>query len=68
MLKILLFVNGCLVDGITDIEAGIAFGCKTAFLGPQKCDACKVFSDRNIQPDFWGRSLLEFTTQLLEKN
>lgn len=53
-------------DGVTDIQAGKAFNLKTAFLGPRKCDGCKWFFEREHQPDFWGKSLLEFSQYILE--
>jgi D-glycero-D-manno-heptose 1,7-bisphosphate phosphatase len=51
-------------DGLSDIEAGHAFGLKTAFLGPQKWDAQKIFEQKNIRPSFWGSNLLEFANFL----
>ncbi len=48
-------------DGVTDIEAGKNFGLKTAFLGPKKCDACKIFDINKLNPDFWGDNLHEFS-------
>lgn len=47
-------------DGVTDVEAGVRFGAKTAFLGPRKCDACKVLESRSLTPTFWGKNLKEF--------
>jgi hypothetical protein len=35
------------------------------FVGPQKCDACKIFNHRNLQPTYWGKDLLSFTEYLL---
>ncbi len=52
-------------DGVTDVQAGAAFGVRTGFLGPRKCDACKVFEDAGLQPAFWGKNLEEFTNHLL---
>jgi histidinol-phosphate phosphatase family protein len=52
-------------DGVTDVQAGTALGARTAFLGPRKCDACKIFQGRGLKPDFWGSSLVEFA-QFLE--
>ena len=49
-------------DGVTDVECGQAAGLKTAYLGPDKCDARKIFQGR--EPDFWGSSLLEFARKL----
>ena len=53
-------------DGVTDLQAGVAFGVKTAFFGPKKCDSCKVLDERNLKPDFWGKNLLEFV-EFLER-
>lgn len=52
-------------DGVTDVEAGVAAGLRTAFLGPRKCDACRVFEDRRLTPDFWGEDLAVFARSLL---
>jgi len=52
-------------DGVTDVQAGVAAGVRTAFLAPCKCDACKILADRSLQPDFWGNDLFAFTQHLL---
>jgi D-glycero-D-manno-heptose 1,7-bisphosphate phosphatase len=52
-------------DGITDVQAGAALHLRTAFLGPRKCDACKIFSQREVTPTYWGADLLSFTNHLL---
>lgn len=54
-------------DGVTDIQAGHALGLKTAFLGPAKCDACKVFEQRELRPTFWGKDLIVFAEYLGKK-
>jgi len=51
-------------DGATDVEAGKKVGLKTAFLGPKKCDACKVFDGSLGAPEFWGKSLFDFYLHL----
>jgi D-glycero-D-manno-heptose 1,7-bisphosphate phosphatase len=51
-------------DGVTDVQAGKAFGIRAAFLGPYKCDVCRVFSDLSAHPDFTARSLPEFAAFL----
>jgi histidinol-phosphate phosphatase family protein len=52
-------------DGITDIQAGAALGLRTGFLGPRKCDACKVFRERGLSPTWWGADLREFADHVL---
>lgn len=52
-------------DGVTDVQAGAALGLRTAFLGPRKCDACKVLADGGLRPTFWGPDLPAFTDHLL---
>jgi D-glycero-D-manno-heptose 1,7-bisphosphate phosphatase len=52
-------------DGLTDVQAGAALGLRTAFLGPRKCDACKVLAGHGLRPDFWGPDLTAFTEHLL---
>jgi len=54
-------------DGVTDIEAGILAGAKTAFLGSRKADMIGLFEERNVRPDFWGSTLSEFIDFLLGK-
>lgn len=51
-------------DGITDIEAGKRFGIKTAFLGPKKCDHCKLIESKNLLPDIWADSFVSFVSEL----
>jgi D-glycero-D-manno-heptose 1,7-bisphosphate phosphatase len=48
-------------DGVTDVEAGRAFGVRTAFIGKRRCDACKILEQS--PPDHWG-SLAELTAFL----
>jgi D-glycero-D-manno-heptose 1,7-bisphosphate phosphatase len=52
-------------DGVTDVQAGAALGLRTAFLGPRKCDACKVLRRRDLTPTWWGPDLPAFTSHLL---
>jgi len=51
-------------DGITDIEAGIACGVKTCYLGPHKSDAMNVMAERNVKPDLWCKNLAAFVEKL----
>lgn len=54
-------------DGVTDVQAGATLELNTAFLGPRKCDACKIFADRGLQPSYWGPDLPSFTEYLLNQ-
>jgi histidinol-phosphate phosphatase family protein len=46
-------------DGITDIKAGNAVGCKTILIGELKCDLCRRMEAENVKPDVIARNLLE---------
>jgi histidinol-phosphate phosphatase family protein len=52
-------------DGVTDVQAGTALGLRTAFLGPRKCDACKIMDELGLHPTVWVSDLPAFTTYLL---
>lgn len=52
-------------DGVTDVQAGAALGLQTAFLGPRKCDACKIMEERSLTPNYWGPDLAAFVDYLL---
>jgi D-glycero-D-manno-heptose 1,7-bisphosphate phosphatase len=53
-------------DGLTDVQAGAAMGLQTAFLGPRKCDACKIMEEWDLCPTLWVLDLAAFTAHLLE--
>jgi len=44
-------------DGITDIQAGVAAGCKTILIGRMKCELCKIMEDKGVKPDFIAPNL-----------
>ena len=44
-------------DGITDILAGQAEGCKTILIGKMKCDLCKILDEEGAKPDFIAPNL-----------
>ena len=44
-------------DGITDIQAGSAAGCKTILIGRMKCDLCNLMADEQVKPDFIAPNL-----------
>jgi D-glycero-D-manno-heptose 1,7-bisphosphate phosphatase len=54
-------------DGVTDVEAGLAAGTRTAFVGGTKCDTCRVLRDRGLHTDFRGEGLAQFTDYLLSR-
>jgi D-glycero-D-manno-heptose 1,7-bisphosphate phosphatase len=39
-------------DGIIDIMAGQAVGCKTILIGNLKCDMCKFMNVMGVKPDY----------------
>lgn len=52
-------------DGVTDVQAGVAAGLKTAFVGPKRCDICKVIDPSGIwKPNIWVNDISEFVRQL----
>ncbi len=38
-------------DGIVDIQAGAAAGCRTIWLGTRRCDACEAMEREGAEPD-----------------
>lgn len=53
-------------DGIGDLKAGRALGLKTAFLGPDKVEYLKVFSEHGVTPDLLCRDLIDFVKRILK--
>jgi D-glycero-D-manno-heptose 1,7-bisphosphate phosphatase len=53
-------------DGITDIQAGFAAGCKTIFIGRMKCDLCKLMDDISVKPNFIAPNLYK-ASLIIEK-
>lgn len=46
-------------DGITDIQAGSAAGCKTILIGRMKCDLCNIMENKKVKPDFIAPNLFK---------
>jgi len=46
-------------DGLIDIQAGKAIGCKTVLLAKLKCDLCNFMKESKIKPNFIVSNLLE---------
>jgi len=53
-------------DGITDIQAGAAAGCKTILIGRMKCDLCKIMEYERVKPDFIAPNLFK-ASLIIEK-
>jgi D-glycero-D-manno-heptose 1,7-bisphosphate phosphatase len=53
-------------DGITDIQAGNAAGCKTILIGRMKCELCKIMEDEKLKPDFIASNLYK-ASLIIEK-
>ena len=53
-------------DGLTDIKAGTAAGCKSIFIGDFKCDLCRQMEVMAVKPHFIASNLLE-ASKLIKK-
>jgi len=51
-------------DGLTDVQAGRAAGCRTILLGRKKCDLCRWMEDLAVEPDLIVPDLLEAVTKI----
>ncbi len=38
-------------DGVTDIQAGSAAGCRTIFIGKMKCEMCSLLAEGGVRPN-----------------
>ena len=52
-------------DGINDIEAGAAVGCRTVWVGRRRCDICEVMTSKGVDPDYSAATLCEAVDVLL---
>jgi len=52
-------------DGLTDIQAGKAAGCKTVLIGRMKCELCHFMDKENARPDAIASGILEAATIIL---
>jgi D-glycero-D-manno-heptose 1,7-bisphosphate phosphatase len=53
-------------DGLTDIKAGQAVGCKSILIGALKCDLCRLMETMAVKPDVITSSLLN-ASKIIEK-
>ena len=53
-------------DGLTDIQAGKAAGCKTILIGRMKCELCHLMDEENARPDAIASDILEATSIILD--
>jgi D,D-heptose 1,7-bisphosphate phosphatase len=53
-------------DGLTDIKAGNAVGCKSILIGEVKCDLCRLMETMAVKPDIVAPSLLA-ASKIIEK-
>ena len=54
-------------DSITDVQAGLAAGCKTVLLTRMRCDLCQHLDERGVKPDQIFPSLREAARFLQEE-
>jgi len=48
-------------DGLTDVQAGKAAGCRTILVGKMKCELCSLVEDMGARPDIVAGNLREAT-------
>jgi D-glycero-D-manno-heptose 1,7-bisphosphate phosphatase len=53
-------------DGVTDIMAGKAVGCKTILVGRLKCDLCRMMDDLGVKPNYMVPNL-NHASEIIEK-
>ena len=53
-------------DGLTDVKAGSAVGCKSILIGELKCDLCRLMEIMDVKPDIIAPSLLD-ASKIIEK-
>jgi len=46
-------------DGVTDIQAGQAAGCKTILIGRMKCEVCELLDIKGAEPNFIAPNLFK---------
>lgn len=54
-------------DGTMDMEAGNAAGCHTIFVGPDKCEQCRVFERREMRPEYIVSNLIEAAKLIIKR-
>ena len=54
-------------DGLTDVQAGQAAGCRTVWLGAWKCDVCHIARDKNAAPAFIAADLAQAVRMITEQ-
>jgi len=54
-------------DSLTDIQAGQAYGLKTAMLTPHKTETMEILKQQNVMPTLWADDLEDFSKQLLKR-
>jgi D-glycero-D-manno-heptose 1,7-bisphosphate phosphatase len=52
-------------DGLNDIQAGAAAGCRTVWIGRRRCDVCEVFDREGVAPDASAATLFDAVKSLL---
>ena len=62
-----LLESFCVGDGLIDVKAGKACGCKTILIGTMKCDMCRLMDEENAHPDYVAENLLEAVRIVREK-
>lgn len=57
--------HSCMIgDGLNDVQAGAAAGCRTVWIGRRRCDVCEMMSREHAAPDAVAGSLIEAVESL----
>jgi len=54
-------------DGVTDIQAGQAAGCRTILIGRMKCDLCELLDIKGAEPNFIAPNLFKASVIIEEE-
>ena len=54
-------------DGLTDVQAGVAAGCRAIFLGQQKCYYCRRMEGAGVSPDWIAPNLAQAVAYIREE-
>jgi len=51
-------------DGLTDVQAGKAAGCRTILVGKMKCELCSLMEEKDARPDAVALNILKAAARI----